>query len=138
MILDGKDIGLGEVVISTSQAEINSENISINQIDIYDKSHKFKFTFWTQQEYEKFNDLKLNEKTDVMNLIDDYDIDFGTSEYETINSRENSCIYFTKLDTNKYIVNAEINDFDKCIIGSTNKHKNLELEAIIDFNKIKK
>ena len=65
---------------------------------------------------------------------DDYDIDFATREYCTINSRENSEVYFTRIDTNKYIINAEIKDFENCVLGNMKNHKSLKLEAIIDFN----
>lgn len=134
MILDGIDIGVGKVEISDSKMVTNGLEVPIKCIDIHSKDDNYVFTFWTQQEYEKFNDLKLNEKTDVLDLIDDYDIDFYNEECCTINSRENTKIYFTKIDTNKYIINAEINNLDDCILGSMKEHKNLKLEAIIDFN----
>ena len=134
MILDGIDIGLGEVVITNSRAKINNVEIQIKCVKIYSEDHTYQFTFWTKQQYEKFNELELNKKTDILDFIDDYDIDFGTKEYGTINSRENTEVYFTRIDTNKYIINAEIKDFDNCVIGSMKNHKNLKLEAIIDFN----
>ena len=137
MILDGINIGLGKVVISDSSAKIYNVEIPIKRIDIYSKDHTYRFTFWTKQEYEKYNDLELNKKTDILDLIDDYDIDFATREYGTINSRDNSEIYFTRIDTNKYIINAEIKDFENCVLGNMKNHKNLKLEAIIDFNDIK-
>ncbi len=136
MILDGINIGLGKVVISDSSAKFYNVEIPIKRIDIYSEDHNYRFTFWTQQEFEKYNDLELNKKTDILDLIDDYDIDFGTREYGTINSRENSEVYFTRIGTNKYILNAEIKDFENCVIGNMMNHKNLKLEAIIDFNKI--
>lgn len=136
MILDGIDLGIGSIVISHSQAVRDEIRIPINRIDIYSKDNKYKFTFWTQQEYEKFNALELNQKIDVLHLIDDYDIDFSTEEYETINSRENTEMYFTRIDKNKYIINAKISNFDNCVMGNLNNHKTLELETIIDFNKI--
>ena len=134
MILDGINIGLGKVVISDSSAKIYNVEIPIKCIDIYSKDHTYRFTFWTKQEYEKYNDLELNKKTDILDLIDDYDIDFATREYCTINSRENSEVYFTRIDTNKYIINAEIKDFENCVLGNMKNHKSLKLEAIIDFN----
>ncbi len=134
MILDGIDIGLGEVVITNSRAKIHNVEIQIKCVKIYSEDHTYQFTFWTKQQYEKFNELELNKKTDILDFIDDYDIDFGTKEYGTINSRENTEVYFTRIDTNKYIINAEIKDFDNCVIGSMKNHKNLKLEAIIDFN----
>ena len=137
MFLDGKDLGIGKVVIKDSHIMKDGIEIPINCIDIYSKDHVYRFTFWTQQEYEKFNDLELNKKTDILNLIDDYDIDFETKEYKTVNSRENANVYFTRIDNNKYIVNAEITDFDDCVMGSMNNHKTLTLEATIDFNKYK-
>lgn len=135
MYLDGVDLGLGEVEILDSKARINKVEIPIKCIIIYDKEYTCRFTFWTSQEYEKFNDLELNKKTSIIGLIDDYDIDFDTRTRFTINSRENANVYFTRIDTNKYIVNAEIYDLSKCIIGGMENHKTLELEAIIDFNK---
>lgn len=93
MILDGINIGLGKVVISDSTAKIYNVEIPKKRIDIYSKDHTYRFTFWTKQEYEKYNDLELNKKTDILDLIDDYDIDFATREYGTINSRENSEVY---------------------------------------------
>ena len=134
MILDGINIGLGKVVISDSSAKIYNVEIPIKRIDIYSEDHTYWFTFWTKQEYEKYNDLELNKKTDILDLIDDYDIDFATREYGTINSRENSEVYFTRIDTNKYIINAEIKDFENCVLGNMKNHKSLKLEAIIDFN----
>ncbi len=137
MILDGINIGLGKVVISDSSAKIYNVEIPIKCIDIYSEDHTYRFTFWTKQEYEKYNDLELNKKTDILDLIDDYDIDFATREYCTINSRENSEVYFTRIDTNKYILNAEIKDLGKCLIGNMTNNKNLKIEAIINFNDIK-
>ena len=136
MILDGINIGLGKVVISDSSAKIYNVKIPIKCIDIYSEDHTYQFTFWTKQEYEKYNDLELNKKTDILDLIDDYDIDFATREYGTINSRENSEVYFTRIDTNKYIINAEIIDFENCVLGDMKNHKNLKLESFIDFNDI--
>ena len=133
MILDGINIGLGKVVISDSHAIINNVEIPIKRIDIYSEDHTYRFTFWTQQEYEKYNNLELNKKTNILNLIDDYDIDFSTKEYVTINSRENTEMYFTRIDTNKYILNAEIKNFENCIIGNMKNHKKLKLEVIIDL-----
>ncbi len=134
MVLDGINIELGEIVISDSNAFINKVNIPIKRIDIYSKNKQYCFTFWTKQEYEKYNELELNKKTNVLDLIDDYDIDFKSKDYETINSRENTEVYFTRIDKNKYIINAYIKDFDKCVFGNANNHKKLELETIIDFN----
>ncbi len=134
MFLDGKDIGLGKVVINDSTAEINKVKVPIKCIDIYNENHEYRFTFWTIQSYEKFNELELNKKTDVLDYVDSHDIDFGTKEKYTINSRENTEVYFTRIDNNKYIINAKINDFSKCILGNLKDHKTLELEAIIDFN----
>ena len=136
MILDEVNIGLGKVVISDSSAKFNNVEIPIKRIDIYSEDNTYRFTFWTQQEFEKFNDLELNKKTDILDFIDDYDIDFATKEYGTINSRENTEVYFTRIDTNKYIINAEIIDFENCVLGDMKNHKNLKLESIIDFNDI--
>lgn len=139
MILDGIDLGIGKIVIADSVAVINGAKIPTNYVDIYSKDNSCVFTFWTKQEYKKYNNLELNKKTDVLNLIDDYDIDFCTEEFKTINSRENTKVYFTRIDNNKYIINAEINDFDSSLtIGNIKNHKKLTLEAIIDFNTIKK
>ena len=137
MILDGIDIGLGEVIISNSSAKIYNVKTPIKRIDIYSDDHNYRFTFWTRQEFEKFNSLELNKKTDVLDLIDDYDIDFATKEYVTINTRENSEIYFTRIGTNKYIINAEIKNFDECVLEKVKTHEYLKLEAIIDFNDAK-
>lgn len=137
MILDGVDVGLGKVVITDSHAIINNVEIPIKCVDIYSEDHIYRFTFWTKQEYEKYNDLELNKKTNILDLIDDYDIDFGTKEYGTINSRENTEMYFTRIDTDKYILTAEIKNFENCVLGNMRNHKNLKLEAIIDFNDIK-
>lgn len=134
MILDGINIELGEIVISDSNAFINEVNIPIKRIDIYSEDKQYCFTFWTRWEYAKYNELELNKKTNVLDLIDDYDIDFKSKDYETINSRENTEVYFTRIDKNKYIINAYIKDFDKCVFGNTNNHKKIELETIIDFN----
>ena len=134
MILDEVNIGLGKVVISDSSAKIYNVENPIKRIDIYSEDHTYRFTFWTKQEYEKYNDLELNKKTDILDLIDDYDIDFDTREYGTINSRENSEVYFTRIATNKNIINAEIKDFENCVLGNMKNHKSLKLEAIIDFN----
>lgn len=44
-------------------------------------------------------------------------------------------MYFTRIDTNKYKINAEIKDFENCLfVGNMKNHKNLKIEAIIDFN----
>ncbi len=133
MILDDIDIGLGKVVIKSSSITVNNVVIPINCIDIYNEDHTYRFTFWTQQDYKKYNELELNKKTDIMDTIDSYDIGFGTREYGTINSRENTEIYFTRIDNDKYIVNAEIKDFENCELGNMKEHKHLKLEAIIDF-----
>ena len=133
MYLDGKDIGLGDVVITDSKITLNGVDINTNCIDIYNKDKKYRFNIWTNCEYEKFNELKLNEKTDIMNLIDDYDIDFCSVEGSTINSFNNSKVYFTRIGTDKYIINAEIDDFKNAVFGSINGHKNLKLETIVDF-----
>lgn len=137
MFLDGNNIGLGKVVITDSSSKINHVEIPIKCIDIYSEDNTYKFTFWTIQEYQKYNDLELNKKVDVLNLIDAYDICFQTKEYVTINSKENTEVYFTRIDTNKYIIDVEIKDFDNCVIGSMKNHKNLKLRAIINFSKSK-
>jgi len=130
MILDGINIGLGAVVITDSKARKDGIEIPINCIDIYNSDHNYRFTFWTQREFHEYNKLPLNEKVNVMDMIDDYDIDFETKDYGvTINTRENTEIYFTRIDENKYIVNARINDLS----GEMENNKILELEAIIDF-----
>lgn len=134
MILDGIDLGIGKVVISNSYATIHNEEIPIKCVNIYSENQEYRFTFWTLQEYEKYNDIELNKKTDILNLIDDYDIEFSSKEYSTINSRENSEVYFTRIDNNKYILYAKIKDFENCVIGNMKNHKELKLEAIIDFN----
>lgn len=133
MLLDGVDIGLGDVVITDSKARINNNEIPINCVDVYNGNHKYRFTFWTQREFHEYNELPLNEKVDVMDMIDAYDIDFGSREQGTINTRENTEMYFTRIAENKYIVNAKINDLSKSIIGGMENYKTLELEAIIDF-----
>ena len=135
MKLDGIDIGLGNVVITDSILTMKDKKIPIKCIDIYDNKHEHRFTIYTMQEYHKYNDLELNKKTNVLNLIDDYDICFGTRKLVIINSRNNSIVYFTRIDNHKYIINAEIKDFDDCVFASK-KHefKNLKVEAIIDFN----
>jgi hypothetical protein len=137
MILDGIDIGIGNVKISDSNATIDGVKIKTNRIDISSKDDIYFITFWTIQECEKFNSLELNKKTSILNLIDSYDIDFSSNEYNTINSKENTDVYFTRIDNNKYIINVEIKDLTKCIIGYMKDHNNLKLETIIDFNKIK-
>lgn len=137
MFLDGEDIGIGEVVITDSHATIKKIEIPTKCIEIYSKDYKYCFTFWTIQEYKKINDLELNKKTDVLDYIDDYDIDFETKDYGTINSRENTEVYFTRIDTDKYIINVEIKDFDNCVLGSMKNYKNLKLEAVIDFRESK-
>ena len=134
MILDGLDIGLGKVVIKDSKATRNNIEIPIKCIEIYSKDNTYLFTFWTLQETEKFNDLELNKKTDILDLIDDYDIVFSSKDYSTVNSRENTEMYFTKIDTNKYILNAEIKDFEKCVYGNMENCNNLKIETIIEFN----
>ncbi len=134
MLLDGKDIGLGKVVITDSKAKINNIEIPINCIDIYNKNHKYRFTFWTQREFCEYNKFPLNEKIDVMDLIDDYDIDFGSRELCTINTRDNSEVYFTRIGENKYIIDARINDMSEHALGGCMlNYKTLELEAVIDF-----
>ena len=67
------------------------------------EEYSYVFTFWTKQEYQKYNDLELSKKTDIIDLIDDYDIGFVSKEDGTINSRENTEVYFTRIDNNKYI-----------------------------------
>lgn len=67
------------------------------------EEYSYVFTFWTKQEYQKYNDLELSKKTDIIDLIDDYDIGFVSKEDSTINSRENTEVYFTRIDNNKYI-----------------------------------
>lgn len=134
MILDGVDIGLGEVVITDSSSIFNNVEIKTNRIQIYSKDHESILTFWTIQEYEKFNELELNKKTDVLKYIDDYDVDFNTMDYFAIYCRGNVTIDFTRIDINKYIVNAEIIDLSSYIIGNFKNHKNIKVEAIIDFN----
>ena len=133
MILDGIDIGLEKVVIKDSKAKRNNIEIPIKCIEIYSKENTYLFTFWTLQETEKFNDLELNKKTDILDFIDDYDIVFSSKDCSTINSRDNTEMYFTKIDTNKYLLNAEIKDLEKCEIGNMDNHKQLSVEALIEF-----
>ena len=134
MILDGIDIGLGDVVITDSKARKNGIEIPINCIDVYNGNHNYRFTFWTQREFHEYNELPLNEKVNVMDMIDDYDIDFASRNGNlTINTRENAELYFTRIAENKYIVNATINDLSKSVVGHMENKKTLELEAIIDF-----
>ena len=135
MFLDEENIGISDVVITDCKATINKVDIPIKCIDVISKDKLYTFTFWTKQEYQKFNELELNKKTSIMDFIDDYDIDFTTEGYGTINSRENTKMYFTKLDKDKYLLNAEITDLNDCVLGNMKDHKNLKVEAIIDFNK---
>ena len=137
MSLDGVDIGIGKVEITDLTVEIYSVEIPVKRIRIYSEDYAYEFTFLTKQEYQKYNDLELNKKTDIMDLIDEYDIGFVGKEDGSINSRENTEVYFTRIDTNKYILNAEIKDLGKCLIGNMTNNKNLKIEAIIDFNDIK-
>ena len=137
MILDGIDLGIGKVEINESEAGINGVTVSTNSISVYSKDEKYRFYFWTLQEYEKFNELELNKKTDILDLIDDYDIDFSGEDCFSINSRRNTEVYFTRIDKNKYILNAEIKDFSNYIFGDMKDYKNLKVEAIIDFNEVK-
>ena len=133
MILDGIDIGIGKVVIKDSKATRNDIEIPIKCIEIYSEDNTYLFTFWTLQESEKYNDLELNKKTSIIDLIDDYDIVFSSKDYSTVNSRDNSEMYFTKLDTNKFLLNAEIKDFKNCVYGNMDNHKQLSVEALIEF-----
>jgi len=126
MFLDGKDIGLSKVIITNSKAIINGVEIPTKCINIYSKDSTYRFTFWTIQEYEKFNELELNKKTSIIDFIDSYDIDFSSLEHNTINTKDNTEIYFTKKGKNKYLLNVEINDLDN--IGD-----NLKIETIIKF-----
>ena len=137
MILDGIDLGIEKVEINKSEAGINGVTVSTNSISVYSKDEKYRFYFWTLQEYEKFNELELNKKTDILDLIDDYDIDFSGEDCFSINSRRNTEVYFTRIDKNKYILNAEIKDFSNYIFGDMKDYKNLKVEAIIDFNEVK-
>lgn len=137
MILDGNDLEIGKVEINESEAEINGVTVSTNSISVYSKDEKYRFYFWTLQEYEKFNELELNKKTDILDLIDDYDIDFSGEDCFSINSRRNTEVYFTRIGKNKYILNAEIKDFSNYIFGDMKDYKNLKVEAIIDFNEVK-
>ena len=68
MILNGIDIGIGKVVITDLYATINNRKIPIKSIEIYSKDTSYKFTFWTKQEYEKFNELELNKKNKYFRL----------------------------------------------------------------------
>lgn len=131
MILDGQYIELGDVIISDSKAVINKVEIPINCITINSKDKKYSFTFWTKKEFLEFNKFSLNKKMDVIDMIDDYDIDFSIDKHTSINSRENTKIYFTRIDDHKYIVNTIISDLNVGI----NNYKSLELEIIIDFIK---
>ena len=64
-------------------------------------------------------------------MIDNYDIDFSIESQFSLNTRENTKIYFTRIDDHKYIFNTIINDLDVGI----NNYKTLELEVVIDFIK---
>lgn len=143
MILDGKDLGLGKVVITDSSCRFyNKDNqdeyreVHTKCIDVYDKNHDYRFNFWTICEYKDFNKLELNKKTSIMDMIDNYDIDFAAKDGHifTINSEENSEVYFTKLEEDKYKLEAKINDFTEAVMGQNTKYKNMSLEAIVDFN----
>lgn len=131
MILDGQHIELGDVIISDSKAVINKVEIPINCITIDSKDKKYSFTFWTQKEFHEFNKFPLNEKIDIIDMIDNYDIDFSIESQFSLNTRENTKIYFTRIDDHKYIFNTIINDLDVGI----NNYKTLELEVVIDFIK---
>ena len=120
------------LVIITYEANIKYFDI------LLDSANNIIYNFvLTDRVYSLGDELELNKKTDILDLIDDYDIDFSGEDCFSINSRRNTEVYFTRIDKNKYILNAEIKDFSNYIFGDMKDYKNLKVEAIIDFNEVK-
>lgn len=140
MIIDGEKIEIGNIIITDSLCTINGKKIKTNNIRITSKNNKYAFVFWTIVPYNYFNALKLNEKTSIMDKIDDGDIDLEVDGTIYINFEENSHVYFTKLKENVFRLNADITHPEEELILEDPQNiviDKFEIEAIIDFNQRK-
>lgn len=128
MKFNNEIIKIESVKIFNSYAVIKGKKINANKIEII--GGNLVFSIYTIVPFSSFNKLRLNEKTSIMDMIDNYDITLNTKEDIYINNENNSKVYFTKLLENTYKLNAEINNKEENI--------NFKVETIIDFNKIVK
>lgn len=139
MIIDGKKIEIGSVFIADSVYTVQGKKVNTNQITIVSKNKKYEFIFWTLVHYNDFNSLKLNEKVDITEKVDYYDIDLIVDGTIYLNNIENTHIYFTKLDENIFQLNVEIIHPGEQSILKGKKNVNIskfEVETIIDFTKV--
>lgn len=128
MKFNNEIIKIESVKIFNSYPVIKGKKINANKIEII--GNNIVFFIYTIVPFSSFNKLRLNEKTSIMDMIDNYDITLNTKEDIYINNENNSKVYFTKLMENTYKLNVEINNEEENI--------NFKVEAIIDFNKIVK
>lgn len=126
MKFNNEIIKIESVKIFNSYPVIKEKKINANKIEI--RGGNLVFSIYTIVPFSSFNKLRLNVKTSVMDMIDNYDITLNTKEDIYINNENNSKVYFTKLMENTYKLNAEINNKEENI--------NFKAEAIIDFNKV--
>lgn len=128
MKFNNEIIKIESVKIFNSYPVIKEKKINANKIEII--GGNLVFSIYTIVPFSSFNKLRLNEKTSIMDMIDNYDITLNTKEDIYINNENNSKVYFTKLMENTYKLNVEINNKEENI--------NFKVETIIDFNKIVK
>lgn len=126
MKFNNEIIKIESVKIFNSYPVIKEKKINANKIEI--RGGNLVFSIYTIVPFSSFNKLRLNAKTSIMDMIDNYDITLNTKEDIYINNENNSKVYFTKLMEKTYKLNAEINNKEENI--------NFKVEAIIDFNKV--
>lgn len=142
MKLDNEFFEIGKVIIEPSNCFVGNEKVNTNIISIISKDNNIALTIYTFVPYDCFNALEMNIKTDITDKIDDYDICLYIKDDFYINSVENTEVYFTKLEKNKFKLNVIINDLRNNIVSNLEeddiKITKVEVESIVDFNGVKK
>lgn len=122
MNVDGKVYEIGDIIIEDSNYIVNGKKKKANFIDIVSKGSKVCFGFWTLVPLEDFNNFSLNERVDIIDKIDNYDINLSIDDNHYVFSEENSEVYITKIKDNVFNLSVIINDGSKAIISNTDEY----------------
>ena len=136
MKLDAINYEVGDIKVSPCKTTINGELVkNTKAIKIFSKNKECSFCFYTIKPVSYFNTLPLNQKVDVMDKIDSYDICLDINGNFFINSSLNSEVYFTKLDDLIFKLSVIINNLDDVVVSKEEANfSRFELEIIIDLS----
>ena len=137
MEVDNDKQRIEKLIISSVSTRLHGIEIKdTKELKFVSKDNKYIFIFYTIVPYTYFNELKLNQKTDIMDKIDDYDIDFKVNNSLYINSKDNSNLYLTKIRENTFKMDAEIQNLEDTLdlFQPTKKIKKVVIECIFNLN----